>query len=69
VRQAYDEVLMALVDENKVRAREYGESTVDFFVKTIYGLIAVLIILTAISEVHRAYSPQPKKERTRYGNY
>lgn len=65
MRQAYDEVLMAVVDENKVRAMDYGESTVDFFVKTIYGLIAVLIVVTAVSELYSAYNPKPK-EKIRY---
>ena len=67
MRQAYDEVLMALVDENNMRSKEYGPSTYDFFVKCVYLLIPILIVMTVYYEYT---TPKViKKARIEYGRH
>lgn len=67
MRQAYDEVLMSVVDENKIKARDYGPSITDFFIKCFYVLIPLLIVMTVYYEYT---TPKViKKERINYGRH
>lgn len=63
----YDETLIVINEENRRRAGEYGPSTYDFFVKCVYLLIPILIVMTVYYEYT---TPKViKKARIEYGRH